>query len=313
MTAVLRCEIRATQPIAALADARNAFAYLRDCLPSLLHTSTWTRRKSSSDDLCVIAIGKTGYGKSTTLNALLGEPAFETSDTRGCTRTMQSVEYRFAASTAEHYLSFSDLPGIGESPELDAKYFPLYRKALAAANVVLYFVRADQRDYSIDQRAFAELIENSGTRNKVILVVNAIDKIDPMNRSVPFAPSHAQQAALHEKLGVLSDLFGIASADIIPVAAAEDFNLDGLATAIARRLGSCVGASWQTVSRVSAAGWQPLQGMAGSDLSTFVRATRALADTADETTWPPFLSSLGFYVASVSAMQQRDEPPGSDR
>lgn len=305
--------MRALQPIATLADVRSAFAYLRDCLPSLLYTSAWTRGEVSSDDLGVIAVGKTGYGKSTTLNALLGEPAFETSDTRGCTRTMQSVEYRFAASGAEHYLSFSDLPGIGESPELDAQYFPLYGKALASANVVLYFVRADQRDYSIDQRAFMELIENSGARDKVILVVNAIDKIEPMNRSVPFSPTHAQQAALHEKLGILSDLFGIASADIIPVAAAEDFNLDGLATAIARRLSPCVGASWQTVSRMSAAGWEPLQDVAGLDPSTIVRAAKALADKAGETSRPPFLSGLGFYVASLDAMQQRDEPPDSNR
>lgn len=240
MTPVLHCVVRAERPLEMLAEARSVFGFLRHSVPRKGYTSSWIRGETTSEDLGVIAVGKTGYGKSTTLNALLGEQAFETSDTRGCTRVMQSVEYRFEASGAAYHLSFADLPGIGESPQLDAQYFPLYRRALDRANVVLYFVRADQRDYSVDQRAFTELITGTAARDKVILVVNVIDKIEPLNRSVPFAPSSAQMTALRVKLDFLSDLFGITDADIIPVAAEEGFNIDALTSAIAARLKGCV-------------------------------------------------------------------------
>ena len=232
----LRCVIHAEHSIDVLAAARPAFSVLDAYLPCKSKATAWSRSNGDSYDLTVVAMGKTGYGKSTTLNTLLGESAFETSDVGGCTRKLQSVEYRFRSSGAQYFCSFADLPGLGETSDLDAQYYPLYQATLRAAQVVLYFVRADQRDYSVDQRAFAELVHAAGAVGKVILVVNAIDKIEPLNRSLPFQPSAEQKRALDEKMAVLRGMFSLPESALIPVAGAENYNLDRLASAIMSKL-----------------------------------------------------------------------------
>lgn len=233
----LRCIIKAERSIDDLASARPAFSVLPDYRPHKKHATAWNRRHGESHDLMVVALGKTGYGKSTTLNSLLHEDAFETSDISGCTRNLQSVEYRFEATDGQYFCSFADLPGLGERPELDAEYYPLYRKTLGTAHVILYFVRADQRDYSVDLRAFDELITEVGANGKVILVINAIDKIEPLNRSLPFVPSGEQQRALGQKVAALSGLFSMNRSSIITVSGTENYNLDELAKMIVLRLG----------------------------------------------------------------------------
>lgn len=233
----LECIVRGDYPIDKLVAVRPAFSILHDYLPCMSKATVWNRSPGGqSCDLMVVAMGKTGYGKSTTLNTLLRENAFETSDIDGCTRKLQSLEYRFNTSAANFYLSFADLPGLGEHPELDLQYYPLYRQTLRSAQVVLYFVRADQRDYSVDLRAFAELVNGSGAGGKVILVVNAVDKIEPLNRSLPFTLSLQQKRALDEKIDLLRGLFSIPESVIIPVSGTEGFNLDALAKAIVSKL-----------------------------------------------------------------------------
>lgn len=303
---MLRCEIRFERPVEKLASSRSAFGFLRDCVPSPAHATAWNRGDTTSVDIGVVAVGKTGYGKSTSLNALLGVRAFATSDTSGCTRTMQSVEYRFAGTNTAHYFSFSDLPGIGENLKLDREYMALYREALGTAQVVLYFVRADQRDFSIDQRVFDELIGKSDVKNKVILVVNAIDKIEPLNRRLPFAPNRAQLEALREKIDYLSVMFGIGTDDIIPIAGATGFNLDALASAIARRVGPYVGASRQTVARLPVASRAQLQTIAEFLPSSLYPAARAAAEQAGDTSLSATLAHLGFLAASAGAFSQQD-------
>jgi small GTP-binding protein len=232
----LRCVIHAEHSIDELATTRPPFSVLEGYLPCKSKATLWKRSNGDSYDLTVVALGKTGYGKSTTLNTLLGESAFETSDIGGCTRKLQSVEYRFKSPGGQYFLSFADLPGLGETPELDAQYYPLYRDTLRAAQVVLYFVRADQRDYSVDQRAFAELVNAAGVGGKVLLVVNAIDKIEPLNRSWPFELSAQQRRALDEKIAVLRGMFSLPQSAVIPVSGAEGYNLDRLASAIMSKL-----------------------------------------------------------------------------
>ncbi len=66
----------------------------------------------------VVFIGKTGYGKSTTLNCLLGKDIFETDDIRSCTK---ESDYALLI-TNNKGIVFCDLPGIGETRDADTKY-----------------------------------------------------------------------------------------------------------------------------------------------------------------------------------------------
>jgi small GTP-binding protein len=232
----LRCSVNVTRDVLALVHNRKAFAFLIDRQPLLSAASIWQRDDGDSHDVQVIAIGKTGYGKSTTLNQLVGEEVFETNDIHGCTRVMQSAEYRFQTAKGQYYFSLADLPGIGETPELDKQYIVLYRQAIQTAHVVIYLLRADQRDYSNDLWAFSELFRTSFERRKVILVINAVDKIEPLNRCLPFELSWEQMQSLELKLTQLSAKFNIPEDRIVAVSATEQFNLDKLTHKLAEHL-----------------------------------------------------------------------------
>lgn len=232
----LRCSVNVTRDVLELVHNRKAFAFLIDRQPLLSTASIWQRDNGNSHDVQVIAIGKTGYGKSTTLNQLVGEEVFETNDIHGCTRAMQSAEYRFQTAKGQCYFSLADLPGIGEKPELDKRYIALYRQAIQKAHLAIYFLRADQRDYSIDLLAFSELFKTASERRKVILVINAVDKIEPLNRCLSFELSWEQVQSLELKLTQVSAKFDVPEDRIVAVSAIEQFNLDKLIHKIAEHL-----------------------------------------------------------------------------
>ena len=67
-------------------------------------------------------------------------------------------------------------------------------------------------------------------------MVNAIDKIEPLNRSWPFELSAQQKGALDEKIAVLRGMFSLPESALIPASGAEGYNLDHLASAIMSKL-----------------------------------------------------------------------------
>ncbi|MRW85345.1 hypothetical protein GJ698_14765 [Pseudoduganella sp. FT26W] len=236
MTAALACTVKLTRTVDDLVAHCDAFDFLQDGLPVPSSASRWRRGNTVSEDLQVIVMGKSGYGKSTTLNSLIGEEAFDTSDTEGCTRVMQSAEFKFASTSGTHYFSLADLPGIGENPQLDAEYIQLYRAALEKAHAVIYFMRADQRDYAIDEWVFSELFPSRAERGKVIVALNAIDKIEPMNRRHPFEMSAAQWQNVDLRIASISKKLKLVTAAIIPISAAEQINTSRLVGRLSKLL-----------------------------------------------------------------------------
>ncbi|WP_299791669.1 GTPase domain-containing protein [uncultured Shewanella sp.] len=232
----LHCSVKIERDVPALVQRRNSFAFLHNRQPVLSLASSWRRGDNQSHDIQVIAIGKSGYGKSTTLNQLVGEDVFDTNDIEGCTRVMQSAEYRFQTHEALCHFSLADLPGIGETPNLDHEYINLYREAIKKAHSVIYFLRADQRDYTIDQWAFSQLFKTPDEKRKVILALNAVDKIEPLNRRVPFELSREQTHSLQLKLQRISTLFALSEDQLVTLSATEQFNMDSLVDKLAKHL-----------------------------------------------------------------------------
>lgn len=193
---------------------------------------SWQRKQGLTYDLQVIFIGKTGYGKSSTLNSIIGTNIFKTDDVSSCTKTLHSAEYRIY-NDKPFYFSLCDLPGVGESSEADEKYLEWYRKILLKSNCVVYVMRADQRDYSIDEKIFNDLFQNSYEKKKVIVALNYADKVEPINRKHPFIPSDAQRKNLNEKVEVISRLFTIPSNNILYYSAVEEYNVSKLVNLIA--------------------------------------------------------------------------------
>jgi predicted GTPase len=124
--------------------------------------------------------GKSGYGKSSTVNALLGQDILKTSDVEACTRRCDTLDFKI---TDDYYLSFADYPGIGESEYRDKEYLKMYQDFLVYSNIVVYVLRGDMRDYSIDELAYSTVFAKETDKKKVIFAVNCCDKIEPISRS----------------------------------------------------------------------------------------------------------------------------------
>lgn len=187
--------------------------------------------------LPVMVIGKTGYGKSSLLNCIIGKSIFPTDDVQICTTKIDAAIFRMGADP-QSYLALSDLPGIGESAEADREYMDEYAGLLRSAASVIYVVRADQRDFTIDEHAFKELFQRDEDREKVIIALNFADKIEPINRS--FRLSEEQLEALEEKIDLVSEMFQVDSYRIFPCCAQTGYGVEALLEEVTDDLENCV-------------------------------------------------------------------------
>lgn len=186
---------------------------------------SWTINNNLSYFLQVTFIGKTGYGKSTTINSIIGKNIFKSDDVKSCTKTGQSVIYKIS-DYSKHFLSFLDLPGVGESIEEDKKYYDMYSNFLFKSNVVIHVLRADNRDYTIDLELHKTVLKKH--RNNIVIGLNFSDKIEPINRNNDYEPTIKQQENINIKINHLSRLFDVPKENIIPYSAYSKWNINKL-------------------------------------------------------------------------------------
>lgn len=195
-------------------------------------TSHWNYYQQETYSVQVMFIGKTGYGKSTTINKLTGTNRFDTDAVNTCTRDLYTAMYR--VNQAKHtFLEFSDLPGIGESSDADRQYLSWYREMLDKSDVVVYVLRADQRDYAEDEKIFRELLQK-GKMSRVILAINYADKMEPANRKPGL--SQMQKENLERRRKEVARVFQVPLDSIIYYSAADEINLNQLADKIAGKV-----------------------------------------------------------------------------
>ncbi len=193
----------------------------------------WGYNREIGYGLQVMFIGKTGYGKSTTLNKLVGKKVFDTSDVSVCTKELFNSMYRIDPSIPSFFI-LSDLPGVGESIDADRKYIELYKDMIDVSQVVVYLLRADQRDYAIDEMIFESLFNKSYMKEKVILAINFADKIEPLNRNGII--SSEQYRNLERRVIEVSRIFNVPQKDILYYSAEENINIDVLVDKIGQKL-----------------------------------------------------------------------------
>lgn len=190
-----------------------------------MNNSYWNFEEKSVFQLQVMFIGKTGYGKSTTLNKIVGKNVFDTSDVESCTKDLYSANYRINKEK-NYFLALCDLPGVGESSSADKQYYEWYRDMLNRSHCVVYVLRADQRDFAIDEVLFSQMFPTKQMKQKVIVALNYADKVEPINRSGKI--SDVQIKNLNRKIEVIENLFQINSDNIMYYSAMDNFNLDKL-------------------------------------------------------------------------------------
>lgn len=186
--------------------------------------------KKISCEKMVIFVGKTGYGKSATVNAISGTDYFQTSDVSSCTRVCQCIDYRVQG---EYWLSLGDLPGVGENQFRDEEYFKLYRGFLGYASVIVHVIRADTRDYSIDEEATRRLFKEASVKRRIIYALGQCDKIEPLDRKSGQVPTKLQLQSINRKIAEVKRVFSPVNA-VIPYSATTQWNLHGLTVEIVR-------------------------------------------------------------------------------
>ena len=187
--------------------------------------------------LPVMFIGKTGYGKSSLLNRIVGTSVFPTDDVRSCTKEIDSAFFRLGRSPL-YYLALSDLPGIGESEQADRRYMEWYAGLLQCSPSVVYVLRADQRDFATDERAFQALFRREEDLDKIVIALNYTDKLKSVGG--PSAPSNARTEVLEEKIAQIERQFSIPSYRIFPCCAHTGCGVNDMLNEIVEDLEMCV-------------------------------------------------------------------------
>ncbi len=160
-------------------------------------------------------IGRPNTGKSTLLNALVGQKVAIVADKPQTTRTsIQGV-----VTTADAQIVFVDTPGIhkGDSP-LNKRLMDAVRAALEERDLLLFVVDAAAKFGEEDRRAVDMARRVSAP---ALLVLNKIDLVKEKARLLPLIEQYKQ---LHD------------FADYLPISAARGKGLDDLRKAIIERL-----------------------------------------------------------------------------
>lgn len=172
-------------------------------------------------NLNILFIGQTGTGKSTTINRLTGGEYMLTSDVLCCTKEMNSITYEIDDDV---FISFCDMPGLGENSDVDRTYKEWYDNMYDSADCVVYMLSADKRDLAIDEEEFSKLLRKDP--NKIFVGINCIDKIPPLSRGVYNRPSSEQLMNIIRKIDDVARQFRISHYRILEFSAMENYNVD---------------------------------------------------------------------------------------
>lgn len=146
----------------------------------------------------VAIIGKTGVGKSTTINALFGLQEKVSHTTHGTTEASKKI----IELPQGGKLEVIDMPGLGEDIELDKEYTKIYERTLPEADVVLYVIQADLKALTEDQRILRDIVQNvmGNLKGRLVVGLNQVDKIGPGTWNTKFNyPSPEQEDNINRR------------------------------------------------------------------------------------------------------------------
>lgn len=207
----------------------------------------WLRGSNEVDFLAreVTVGGKSGAGKSSFVNKLLGRQIFATDDVEGCTRKVQSIFLQWSEVQAKDVpfcrtrkcrprlptgVLITDLPGLGESPIHAASYGFVHRERLEKSDCFLYLLKADDRAYEIDLAALGGIAE--AARARLLLGISQADRAEPWREWISGDsqgyPSPRQSETLRKKRKEVSKIFNVDRKRILVFSAGCNFGLPTL-------------------------------------------------------------------------------------
>jgi predicted GTPase len=205
-----------------------------------MHPST---PESTDNYFTVLFMGKTGVGKSSTLNCLFNLNS-QTHHSIACTKKplIFFVNDQERDTNADFLkLRIVDMPGIGESILADNEYMSFYTEWIPYADSLVWVTQADTRAYKRDQLFISELLPFVSSGVNFTLALNKIDCLatDADQEGFDFAihtPSGDQLTNLSEKIDdiyivfkeVLGENIEFTTTNIIPYTSSFGWGINAL-------------------------------------------------------------------------------------
>lgn len=189
----------------------------------------------------VAFIGKSGVGKTTTVNNLFNAN-FHTSHTIAGTKAAQKEDFELVGGGS---LTIVDMPGLGEDIDEDEKYLQIHQDILPQVDVVLYIMQANAKDMSADQEILRLVASTAteGRQQRIVIGLNQVDKMPPSNWDDSFNfPSREQEISIERRcndiVAKLSQATGVSHDNIVFYSALRRYRLYDLLIAIIKAAGS---------------------------------------------------------------------------
>jgi uncharacterized protein len=181
----------------------------------------------------IAVVGKTGVGKSTTVNKLFNpDPPVRVGHVLGTTKQPQPIRISIGGKGD---IIIVDFPGLGESIKADGKFVPMYRELLPECDVALWILKADARAFAEDQRYIQEILTPK-LKARLVVGLNQIDLIRPGEWSDEHKlPSPEQDKSINQRVKSIKRLLkevGVKPHSIVVYSAEREYRLTHLTRAM---------------------------------------------------------------------------------
>lgn len=177
----------------------------------------------------IAIIGKTGVGKSSTINELFTpNPLLPVDHVLPATIF---IEVRELSLGKRGKLIVVDCPGLGDGHATDERNVSAYQDILSKSDVAVWIIKADDRTLGIDQ-AFVKRVLPTKLFERLIIGINQVDKIEP-GEWIKKAnlPSTQQEVSIARKEKIVKEKFieiGIKPYAIVSFSAKKHYRLKKL-------------------------------------------------------------------------------------
>ena len=195
---------------------------------------------------CIVVCGKTGAGKSSLINALLGREVNRVGHSEPTTQEEQEEAWLLG----ENSLRILDVPGFAEAGKHEQRV-EFILNHLATSHIGLLVVGAPDRAWE-EERKFIQYVHDADPDFPLLLVGNRIDMFNPVREWDPKrlnleAPSTQKEKSIVEWASALQRATGMEGSRILLTSAGESFTdlegrygLEKLARAVVESLPAAV-------------------------------------------------------------------------
>lgn len=181
--------------------------------------------------------GNSGVGKSSLCNAIFGKEVAKISDVEACTRKPQEI----LLGSENGGIILVDVPGIGEDPTHQREYTDLYKSLSPELDLVLWAIKADDRNYASALDTYKEVFSTSEPSPPVLFVITQTDKTNDIEDwdHQEYKPGGTQTGNIAIKENDVSRRFGVTANRVISVAISKKgkaYNLKELVNLVVEAL-----------------------------------------------------------------------------